>query len=182
VAPAEVAAAYTAMEAEARRMLARAGVPEARWAVTRAADCRYPRQAYELTVPVAGGEITAATLAVLARDFHARHRATYGHASPDEPVQCVNLRVAAVGRLAPLALDRAPVAPAPAAAPSSRPAYFEETGLAPCPVLAREGLAPGYTQAGPLIVESPDTTVVVPPAWRLTVEAGGLLALETSHA
>jgi N-methylhydantoinase A/oxoprolinase/acetone carboxylase beta subunit len=49
-------------------------------------------------------------------------------------------------------------------------------------VLAREGLAPGYTQAGPLIVESPDTTVVVPPAWRLTVEAGGLLALETSHA
>ena len=35
------------------------------------------------------------------RDFHERHRATYGHASADEAVQCVNLRLAAVGHLAP---------------------------------------------------------------------------------
>jgi N-methylhydantoinase A len=182
VGPADVAAAYAAMETEARAMLARAGVPEARWEVSRAADCRYPRQAYELTVPMASGAVTRETLATLARDFHERHRATYGHASPDEPVQCVNLRVAAVGRLTPLALGRAPASAGPAPAPSSRPVYFEETGLAPCPVLARDALEPGAAQAGPLIVESPDTTVVVPPAWRLSVEAGGLITLERTHA
>jgi N-methylhydantoinase A len=157
-------------------------VPEARREVTRAADCRYPRQAYELTVPVAGGPVTRETLDRLARDFHERHRATYGHASPDEPVQCVNLRVSAVGRLAPFDLGRAPVASAPAVALPAREAYFAETGLVRCEVLARAALEPGVTRPGPLIVESADTTVVVPPAWRLGVEAGGLLSLERSHA
>ena len=51
-----------------------------------------------------------------------------------------------------------------------------------CPVVARDGLAPGEARPGPLIVESPDTTVVVPPAWRLSVEAGGLIVLERPHA
>jgi N-methylhydantoinase A/oxoprolinase/acetone carboxylase beta subunit len=49
-------------------------------------------------------------------------------------------------------------------------------------VLARAGLKPGAVHDGPLIVESPDTTVVVPPAWRLRAEPGGLLALEKTHA
>jgi N-methylhydantoinase A len=182
VEPADVAAAYAAMEAEAREMLRRAGVPDARWEVSRAADCRYPRQAYELTVPVAAGPVTRATLDRLAGEFHERHRSTYGHASPDEPVQCVNLRVAAVGRLTPLDVARAPAAPGPAPAPAAREAYFEETGLVRCEVLARAALKPGAAHPGPLIVESPDTTVVVPPAWRLRVEDGGLLALERTHA
>jgi N-methylhydantoinase A len=95
----DVAATYAAMEESARAMLRAAGVPEAHWEITRAADCRYGRQAYELTVPMAAGAVTAASLARLTADFHAKHRQTYGHASSDEAVQCVNLRVAAVGRL-----------------------------------------------------------------------------------
>jgi len=179
--PADVAAAFAAMETEARAMLRRAGVPETRWELTRAADCRYPRQAYELTVPVAAGPVETATLERLAHDFHERHRSTYGHASPDEPVQCVNLRVSAVGRLAPLDVSRAVTGVATSVA-ATRAAYFKETGVVRCEVLDREGLAPGTDRPGPLIVESPDTTVVVPPGWRLRVEAGGLIALESAHA
>jgi N-methylhydantoinase A len=181
-APGEVAAAFAAMEAEARAMLERAGVPAARWELARAADCRYPRQAYELTVPVAAGPIDGATLPRLARDFHERHRATYGHASPDEPVQCVNLRLAAVGRLMPLDVSRSTPGSGAAAVRPSREAYFTETGVVDCPVVARETLAPGAVRPGPLIVESADTTVVVPPTWRLSVEPGGLIALERAHA
>jgi N-methylhydantoinase A len=181
-APGEVATAVAAMEDEARAMLRRAGVPEHRWELSRAADCRYPRQAYELTVPVAGGAVDADTLARLARDFHGRHQATYGHASPTEPVQCVNLRVSAVGRLAPLDVSgSAPVADAGATRPA-RVAYFKETGPVRCDVLAREAVKPGVSCSGPVIVESADTTVVVPPGWRLTAEAGGLLMLERRHA
>jgi N-methylhydantoinase A len=174
---ADVATAYAAMETEAREMLRRAGVPEARWELVRAADCRYPRQAYELTVPVGSGPVDAATLQRLARDFHERHRATYGHANPEEPVQAVNLRVSAVGRLAPFE----PAAAAPIATPAvatSRDVYFKETGVVRCQVVAREALVPGSARPGPLIVEAADTTVVVPPPWRLRVEADGLLALE----
>ncbi len=180
-APTDVAAAYAAMEDEARAMLRRAGVPEARWELARAADCRYPGQAYELAVPLAAGPVDAAALARLAADFHERHRATYGHASPREPVQCVNLRVSALGRLAPLEL--AALAPAAAAAaPTAREAYFKETGVVRCDVVAREALAPGPARPGPLIVEAADTTVVVPPGWRLGAEPDGLLVLENAHA
>ena len=179
--PGDVAAALAAMEDEARAMLRRAGVPERRWELTRAADCRYPRQAYELTVPVAPGAVDAGTLRRLERDFHDRHRTTYGHASPDEPVQCVNLRVSAVGRLAPLDVTGA-ASSGDGATPPAREAYFKETGPTRCDVLAREAVKPGVSRAGPLIVESADTTVVVPPGWRLTAEAGGLLVLEHAGA
>ena len=176
--PADLAAVWEAMEAEARAMLRRAAVPEARWEIARAADLRYPRQAYELTVPLAPGPLTPATLERLARDFHERHRTTYGHASPDEPVQLVNVRVSAVGRLATLDLGRGAAAPAPARATAAREVYFRETGLARCEVLAREALAPGRGYRGPLVVESMDATVVVPPGWRLRADARGFLALE----
>jgi N-methylhydantoinase A len=101
---------------------------------------------------------------------------TYGHASPDEAVQVVNLRVAAVGRLEGLELGRATAA-APARPPEPRPAYFRETGLVRCEVLARDGLAAGARGAGPVIFESSDTTVVVPPGWRWRAD-GGFLVLE----
>ena len=47
----------------------------------------------------------------------------------------------------------------------------------PTPVLRREGVAAGTERDGPLIVESMDSTVVVPPAWRLAARDGGLLEL-----
>src|SRR5882724_2368718 len=125
----QMTAVYGAMEGTAREMLARAAVGEARREITRAADCRYGRQAYELTVPVRSGPITRATLEHLATDFHDKHRATYGHANPEEPVQLVNLRVAALGRLGGLDLGRmAGAAESPAVAPAGeREAYFRET-------------------------------------------------------
>jgi N-methylhydantoinase A len=181
---AELERAYAAMEAAARAMLAEARVPAAGWEIARAADVRYPRQAYELTVPVGSGPVAAATLERLAAAFHERHRQTYGHASPGEPVQIVNLRVTAVGRRA----ERLDLARAGAAGRGSepakaawRPVYFKETGLAPCEVLPREALGPGSDRPGPLVVESMDTTIVVPPGWRLTADARGVIVLEASR-
>jgi N-methylhydantoinase A len=135
-------------------------------------------------VPVASGEITPATLARLVGDFHERHRVTYGHASPDEPVQCVNLRVSATGRLTPLDVSGASAAPSGATPPAEavRDVYFKETGLVRCAVVARAALPPGARRPGPLIVASADTTIVVPPSWRLSVEAGGSIVLERAHA
>ncbi|HVG76706.1 MAG TPA: hydantoinase/oxoprolinase family protein [Patescibacteria group bacterium] len=179
--PAEIAAACATMEGEAHAMLSRAGVPKERWEVTRTADCRYPRQAYELTVPLAGGSIDRAALDRLAQAFHERHRATYGHASPDEAVQLVNIRVSALGRQTPLDLTRAQAKNA-SGPQATRSAYFKETGLVTVDVIARESLAPGAGRSGPMIVEAADTTVVVPPGWRLAVDAGGLIVLERAHA
>ena len=87
------------LERSAEVMLREAGIPEPDCVVERAADCRYAKQAYELTVPLSGGIVTRESLDTLAREFHAQHLRTYGHEKPNESVQMVNVRVTATGRL-----------------------------------------------------------------------------------
>src|SRR3954452_6676512 len=82
--PARVAAALAMMADDADSMLEAARIPRERRALRRAADLRYRRQAYELTVPMADGPVTRETLDALAVSFHDRHRRTYGHANPNE--------------------------------------------------------------------------------------------------
>jgi N-methylhydantoinase A len=173
--PARAAALLAGMEDTAREMLAAAGIPPERRALLRAADLRYRRQAYELTVPLADGPITGASLDALAAGFHQKHRQTYGHANTAEPVQLVNLRLTAIGRLAPLALVQS--SDASAARRRMREVWFRETGYAPCPVHWRDGLAAGERLIGPAVVEAVDSTIVVPPAWIATVEPGGYIRL-----
>jgi N-methylhydantoinase A len=55
--------------------------------LTRFADCRYPGQGYEVTVPAAEGPSSVAAA------FHEAHLVRFGHADPDRPVEVVNVRV-----------------------------------------------------------------------------------------
>ena len=63
-----------------------------------------------------------------------------------------------------------------AGAAETRDVYFEG-GFTATPILRRETLAEGEHRPGPAIVESMDSTVVVPPSWTLAVRAGGILEL-----
>ena len=138
------------LERAAQTMLRDAGIPEPDRIVERAADCRYTKQAYELTVPLAGGTVTRESLDALARAFHAQHLRTYGHENPNESVQMVNVRVTATGRM-PRVEFRAWAAKAEGdttAGDGARPdhpmeaereVWFGEPVL--CPVIARHDLA-----------------------------------------
>ena len=72
---------FAAMEASGTAMLDAANVPPERRALPRQADLRYRRQAYELTVPIADGAVTRASLDAAMAAFHAKHELTYGHAN-----------------------------------------------------------------------------------------------------
>jgi len=172
--PAVAAGALAEMEATASEWLAAVAIPPARRGLLRAADLRYRRQAYELTVPLADGPVTRASLDRLAAAFHDKHRQTYGHANSEEPVQLVNLRLTAIGRLPDLRLA------GPAAAPARRTmreVWFPETGSARCAVHRRDGLAAGEGLAGPAIIEAMDSTIVVPPGWIALVDGVGYIRL-----
>jgi N-methylhydantoinase A len=173
--PAQVAAALAEMGATASEWLAAVAVPPERRALLRSADLRYPRQAYELTVPFAAGPVTRESLEALAIAFHDKHRQTYGHANLEESVQLVNLRLTAVGRLPGLKLAQ-PTASVPARR-RMREVWFPETGSVPCPVHWRDGLAAGETLAGPTIIEAMDSTIVVPPGWIASVDGKGYIRL-----
>jgi N-methylhydantoinase A len=174
--PARVLAVLAEMEVTASDMLSAAGIPPERRVLLRAADVRYRRQAYELTVPLAAAPITRASLDALATNFHEKHRQTYSHANTEQPVQLVTLRVTAVGRLPELLLGRFPTAAA-AVPQRTREVWFPETGFAATPVYWRDDLAADQRLAGPSIIEALDSTIVVPPSWIASVDAGGYIRL-----
>jgi N-methylhydantoinase A len=173
--PGRIADALAGMHAEGLRFLDTANVPQPRRALLRLADVRYRRQAYELTVPIADGPITRATLDALATSFHTKHEQTYGHANRAEPVQLVNLRLTALGRLPGLTLTQR--SDAAAAQQHAREVWFAETGFVATPVHWRDGLLPGTHIVGPAIIEAMDSTTVVPPAWRASIDDRGYISL-----
>jgi N-methylhydantoinase A len=173
--PDRVAEAFGAMEGAGAAMLAAASVPAPQRGLVRFADVRYRRQAYELTLPVDGGPVTRAMLDRLAAAFHAKHEQTYGHANPAEPVQLVNLRLTAIGKLPDLTLAQ-PCDPASARV-RTREVWFAATGFAPAAVHWRNGLAAGTAVAGPAIIEALDSTTVVPPGWIGRIDALGYIRL-----
>ena len=191
------------LEGRAEAMLHGAGVPEPDRAIERAADCRYAKQAYELTVPLAGGTITRETLEGLAGEFHAQHLRTYGHESRDESVQMVNVRVTATGRMPRVAFHARPEGEAASAsstqAEADREVWFGEPVR--CPVIGRydlpsanAGAGSGATAAGapggggsgrpgrpgPFVVEEMDCTVVVPPGWNAALDERGFILMTRS--
>ena len=175
VAAERVADAFAAMEAAGTAMLEASQVPDARRALLRQADVRYRRQAYELTIPMEAGAITRDTLDALAALFHARHEQTYGHANTAEPVQLVNLRLTALGRLPDLKL--AQHADPASARVRHRDVWFPDVGFVGTAVHWRNGLTPGTELRGPAIIEALDSTTVLPPGWRALVDEMGYLRL-----
>lgn len=176
-----IGSVYAEMEASAREMLRAAKIPEDRWALERGADLRYSRQAYELTVPAQSGAVTPATLDDLAARFHDKHRQTYGHANPDEAIQLVNLRLTAIGRLEGLELRQ--TGAGGAARKGSRRVWFKRTGRVDCAIYARDDIGPGDGFEGPAVIEALDTTIVVPPGWRVRTNDSGHIIMEAEdHA
>jgi N-methylhydantoinase A len=178
--PARVGEAFAAMETAGRAMLEAAQVPAERRVLLRQADVRYRRQAYELTLPVADGLVTRATLDALAAAFHARHEQTYGHANPAESVQLVNLRLTAIGKLPDLTLaQRADPA---SARVRFRQVWFAATGFVETPVHWRNGLTPGTELTGPAVIEALDSTTVIPPFWQARIDDQGYIRLTRTAA
>jgi N-methylhydantoinase A len=170
---AAIGAAVAEMHAAAVERLTAEGFGPSAQRMETALDLRYLGQAFELTVALPPGPLD---LDALAREFHERHRATYGHADPGGEVELVNVRLTARGVVDKPAPRQAPATRA-APAPTSRAVWF--AGRAErVDVLEREALSPGTTRRGPVVVEEFGATTIVPPGWGLTIDGLGNLVLE----
>ncbi len=175
--PAQIEAAFESLEAEGRAMLDRAGIEPDRRRFERTADCRYARQSYELNVPVSSGGIDPHAVHGIAEAFHERHARTYGHDNRGEPVQVVSLRLAAIGVIPPLAIKQPPAAAGTAAVKGKRALWFRKTGEVEATVYDRTRMPEGLVATGPAVVESLDSTILVPPGWQARMDAQGFVIL-----
>lgn len=173
--PEDLASAFEALAVEGRAMLDRAGVPAERQDLTLSVDARYTRQSYELAVPVPRGLPDADILPAIASAFHDRHEQTYGHAQRDEPVQLVNVRLSAVGRIPSIRVAQA--TGSGDAAKGNRKVWFRAHGEVEASVLDRARMASDQAAAGPAIIESLESTILIPPGWTGRMDADGFIHL-----
>ncbi|MEM7251882.1 MAG: hydantoinase/oxoprolinase family protein [Pseudomonadota bacterium] len=179
-----LAAAYAELGESAKTNARTSGFAADGWRFERSADVRYARQAYELNVPVPDGTITSTSLSAMTEQFHALHRTTYGHDNPDEPVQIVNIRLVARGDLGGIRIvdDMRPASIDPPSRPAAREMWIEGEGFRQVDVRERAHLGQDKTHPGPMVIESVDATLVVPPQWEVTVDQDGCLHLTRESA
>jgi N-methylhydantoinase A len=175
--PQALEAAFAALEKRGAAMLERAAVAPERRRLVRSVDARYPRQSHELEVPVACGCIEPATLAQIADAFHERHLHTYGHDNRSEPVQIVSARVAAIGATAPLTIRDTVARRGTDSVKAKRQVWFRETGVIDATIFDRKRMPAGLKLAGPVVIESLESTILVPPGWQARMDEHGFVLL-----
>jgi N-methylhydantoinase A len=169
---AALGAALEDLERQGRRWLEAEGVPPEAQRVERFADLRYANQGYELTVPVPDGPATAETLERTVAAFHAEHERTYTYATPELPVEIVNLRVSAQGPA--WAFEHGPLEGTDGPPPRMRRVYFPAAGgFVDCPVHDARTLPPATALTGPAIITQDLSTIVVEPGHRARVDRFG---------
>jgi N-methylhydantoinase A len=170
---------FNEMEADGLARLRRSFTGPAR--TSRTVDMRYGEQVFEIAVPLDEGATGVDwsvddPLPQIVERFHRRHEALYTYAMPEQESVLVNARVAVSGVLDEL--PREPDLPAgpPAPAIATR-RIFLDGGWSDAPVYDFATLAPGQQIAGPAIVESAMTTVLLRPGDVATVTEQGWLGV-----
>ena len=114
--------------------------------------------------------------------FDEVHARIHGHAAAERSVEVVSYRVRArigVPRYEPVAVANVtPTAAPEAAVKGTRTVYFEADRGTEATIFERERLPLGGFLPGPAVVEQFDSTTVVPPGWRASVDGWGNLILE----
>ena len=171
---AELRRLFDELEGQARADFATQGAAAPEAEVRRSLAMRYQGQNYEQEIPVPEGAIGDAELAEVVERYHRLHEEFYGYRFEGIPIELVRISVVVAAPepvLPPMATG---VAGDGAAPETAREVFFPEHGFVETPIVHREAVR---SAAGPLVVESMDSTVVVPPQWRLDLAAGGLLEL-----
>lgn len=167
----ETRAMLDAMEHAARVEMLAQGVEEGRLQFVGHADLRYGYQVSELSIPLP--DLDERFSERLVADFRQAHLQAFGY-ERDDLVELVNLRMRASAEAS--STQFADLAVFPGEARTTRQVYFgRDHGLVETPVLGRGALH--ELMQGPVIVEEPDTTVVVPPGWSVGRDFANVLRL-----
>jgi N-methylhydantoinase A len=133
-------------------------------------DARYIGQNFELAIGLGGADPLPGADAIRTR-FFAEHERAYGFHNPADPIEIVNFRLIAVGKLRqPAARPGEPRRSGKAEPASRRKVWFSAEAAEGAPVYDRATLMPGDAIAGPAVIEQLDSTTLLFPGDRATVD------------
>ncbi len=171
VAPAELGAAFEALEEIGRKDFAREDLNPDRMVFERAADMRYKGQEHTVKVPLPPGAVDAAAMTEWIARFRDLHERLY-HIRLEVPAEVVNFHLAVFGLISKPALEGRPeVGGDPEVARTDRRRIdFGEGGIHDAPVYDRAKLLPGMTLDGPAVAEEMGTVVVIRPGQTAAID------------
>ncbi len=143
-------------------------------------DARYVGQNFELPIALRGAD-SIPSVEIIRQRFLDEHERAYGFHNPTDPVEIVNFRLIAVGRLrhpgTRAASQRAGGTPQ---ASEHRAVWYSAESPENTPIYDRATLAPGDTIQGPAIIEQLDSTTLLFPGDRASVDLYLNLTVELS--
>jgi len=167
---ADVARRIAELKDQATAWFDREGVGTQSRSIELVLDARYVGQNFELAISLGNIDARPNASAIKER-FFAEHERAYGFHNPSDPIEVINFRLIAVGKL------RHPVtrpgdrrtSGAPAES-SRRPVWFSAVAPHDTPIYDRATLAPGDTIVGPAVIEQFDSTTLLFPGDRATAD------------
>ncbi len=168
---------FAALVERGQRDLEAAGFDAQDVEIQRTVDMRYRFQTHELNVPLpsGSGQLTTADIEALDTLFDALYEQAYGQGSGyrEAGKDAISFRVRAVGKLRNPEISQYPKGSTDPgdAFKGERSVYFQEYGdYRPTPTYQFERLASGMEIAGPAVIETPITTIVVNPSDRAEMD------------
>ncbi len=160
------------------------GVKQKNMKSSRQLDMRYLGQGYELTVPVSY-PLTIRDFPQVVESYHRKHKAIYGYAREEAPLEIVNARLTAVGVVKkPKMRKQKPYGknPPKEVLLTRRHVFFEKyETFEEAPIYIREKLRCKNSFSGPAVIEQYDATTVVYPGWEAEVDGFGNIVLTFSE-
>lgn len=137
-------------------------------------DLRYTGQEFTLSVPVTPAQLKKGDRRGIRIAFDKLYEQRYAHHSPDEPVEMVNIRLAAVGQRPKLEFPKKRGAKRPT--PRRRLVHLGSAAKpVACPIYGRDTLSAGARIAGPALIEEHGTTTVIYAGDKCRVASSGEL-------
>ena len=166
------------LEEQCREFIAGPGAGSIEQIIEFTAEARYPSQIWEIEVPLRGNRFASEQdVAVLRDDFHATHENLFAIADNKSEVEIVGWRASVRCRLRDSVQWTVREAAGDVEVSKSRKAYFSDVGLVESRVLRFEDMERGTEVAGPAIIESSFTTVVIDPGASAVRSASGSLII-----
>ena len=160
---------FAEMEQDARALLTEAGASE--FNVRRQADMRYVGQGFEIKVDLPDGPLGPDSVPLIHEAFYEAYERLFGRRLEDVPIETMSWRFAASGETPKIELKFSTLDNGGGESiKGTRQAHFPGHGYVPCTVYDRYSLQPEDTFDGPAIVEERESTVVVGPGSRVSID------------
>lgn len=160
---------FDAMEKEGRQVLAEANVTQVE--VRRTADMRYAGQGFEVSVPMPAGRLGPQSVKAVEEKFFETYERLFDRRIAGVPIEALTWRLSVTGPAPDIRLRFAGVQPGKGEAKKgTRQVHFPGHGFVACPVYSRYALDAGATLQGPAVIEERESTAVVGPDARVSVD------------